>query len=191
MRVRHDGYINATDITKELDVRLDNLHKTKWFIAIAQDLSVRLNQPINAKPVNYDIWDIDVPTEKPLIDSEYGRNGGVYWHPLLAEEVQRAMRYKAIVKPSREEAEVVARYSGRTEVVTPVGRIDILTPTLIIEVKRIKQWKSALGQVLAYHHFYPNHQPHLILFGKVKPLMKRTINAIANDCGVTIEFVGG
>ena len=181
-------YVNATEIAKSYGKPVYEIQRSKWFIQMAQNLSVKLGLPIE-RPVNH--YDVMQPMKQPLIERSRGTGGGTYWHPLLAEEVQRAMRYKAIVKPSQDEAEVVARYSGRKEVITPVGRIDILTPTLIIEVKAIKHWKGALGQVLAYRHFYPNHQPHLILFGKVKPLMKRTINAIANDCGVTIEFVGG
>ena len=54
---------------------------------------------------------------------------------------------------------------GKTEVVTPSGRIDLLTETQIIEVKRITDWKSALGQILAYSSFYPSHQKRLHLFG--------------------------
>lgn len=115
------GYINATEIAKSYGKLVKNIEKAQWFMAIAQNLSVKLGLPIE-RPTNH--YDIMQPMEEPLIERSRG-NGGVYWHPLLAEEVQRAMRYKAIVKPSREEAEVVARYSGRTEVVTPVGRIDI------------------------------------------------------------------
>ena len=51
------------------------------------------------------------------------------------------------------------------EVKTPVGNIDILTPTKLIEIKQSKQWKHALGQLLSYSEFYPSHQKYLYLFG--------------------------
>lgn len=57
---------------------------------------------------------------------------------------------------------------GQVEVPTESGRIDVLTSTEIIEIKRIDQWKSALGQVLAYGIFYPSHQKRLHLFGSYK-----------------------
>ena len=44
---------------------------------------------------------------------------------------------------------------GLTEVKIAVGRIDLLTNTEVIEVKQVNDWKSALGQVLAYAAFYP------------------------------------
>jgi hypothetical protein len=39
---------------------------------------------------------------------------------------------------------------GEIEVETSVGRIDLLTRTHIVEVKRAKHWKQAMGQVLCY-----------------------------------------
>ena len=55
--------------------------------------------------------------------------------------------------------------NGKTEVKVPTGRIDILTNNQIIEVKHIKKWKAALGQIIAYSSFYPNHQKRIHLFG--------------------------
>ena len=54
---------------------------------------------------------------------------------------------------------------GKTEVTTPNGRIDILTATEIIEVKRIKKWKDAMGQVMAYGIHYPDHRKRVHLYG--------------------------
>lgn len=55
---------------------------------------------------------------------------------------------------------------GATEVPTVAGRIDILTSSEIIEVKEVRQWKSALGQVLVYGEYYPCHKKRIHLFGK-------------------------
>lgn len=54
---------------------------------------------------------------------------------------------------------------GKTEVATPIGRIDLLTDTELVEVKRAEDWKAAMGQVLAYGAFCPNHVKRLHLFG--------------------------
>lgn len=55
---------------------------------------------------------------------------------------------------------------GDMEVVTPVGNIDILTDTELIEVKEAKAWKNAIGQLITYGYYYQNHQKRLHLFGK-------------------------
>lgn len=57
-----------------------------------------------------------------------------------------------------------SQIGGVVEVTTPVGRIDLLTPTEIIEVKSFKDWKGALGQVLVYSGFYPQHKKRIHMF---------------------------
>jgi len=63
---------------------------------------------------------------------------------------------------------------GLKEVSTPAGRIDLLTDTEIIEIKRVSDWKAALGQILVYSAYYPEHQKRLHLFGNSKELEKLT-----------------
>lgn len=57
---------------------------------------------------------------------------------------------------------------GKREVVTLAGNIDVLTPTEVIEVKPVKEWKAALGQVLVYGSYYPSHQKRIHLFGETQ-----------------------
>ncbi|MBE9018895.1 hypothetical protein C7Y66_11005 [Chroococcidiopsis sp. CCALA 051] len=64
-----------------------------------------------------------------------------------------------------------AELGGLVEVITPAGRIDLLTDTEIIEVKAVKDWKAALGQILVYSGFYPQHQKRLHLFGTASALL--------------------
>ena len=54
--------------------------------------------------------------------------------------------------------------SAETEVSTKVGRIDLLSNTEIIEIKHGSKWKHAIGQVLSYGHYYPEHQKVIHLF---------------------------
>ena len=54
----------------------------------------------------------------------------------------------------------------KTEVPTLAGRIDILTDTQLIEVKEWKRWKEAIGQVLCYGAYYPNHEKRIHFFGE-------------------------
>lgn len=55
-------------------------------------------------------------------------------------------------------------FDARREVKTPVGFIDLLTDTKLIEVKRLTDWKHAVGQLLCYSRFYPDHELWLYLF---------------------------
>ena len=56
---------------------------------------------------------------------------------------------------------------GQKEVITLAGNIDLLTTTEIIEIKKICNWKHALGQILVYSAYYPSHQKRIHLFGEV------------------------
>lgn len=60
--------------------------------------------------------------------------------------------------------DIASVVGGEIEVETPVGFIDVLSSTEVIEVKYYKQWKHGLGQVLAYHSYYPRLDMRLHLF---------------------------
>ena len=53
--------------------------------------------------------------------------------------------------------------------VTPVGIIDILTEDKMIEIKAWSGWKTALGQMLAYGRFYPEHEKIVYFYGSKIP----------------------
>lgn len=59
--------------------------------------------------------------------------------------------------------------NGQLEVYTEVGKIDILTPTEIIEIKEIKNWKEGVGQLMSYKScptfVSSNHKKLLVVFG--------------------------
>lgn len=71
------------------------------------------------------------------------------------------------------------RYGGIREVQTPVGRIDLLLTLpsgimqitscqALLEAKYADEWKSALGQALAYGHYYPKYKLGLALIGDIR-----------------------
>lgn len=85
---------------------------------------------------------------------------------------------------------LLAELGGLKEVTTPAGRIDLLTETEVIEVKWLSDWKSALGQVMAYSGFYPKHQKRIHLFSD-KPISVDSIPHILETCvtlGVLVSF---
>lgn len=53
---------------------------------------------------------------------------------------------------------------GKTEVPVKVGRIDVLTENLLIEVKNANNWMHGIGQLVTYGYYYPDHVKVLVLF---------------------------
>lgn len=66
--------------------------------------------------------------------------------------------------------------SGKIEVKTPVGKIDLLTNDTVIEIKTYRNWKCALGQLIACGTFYPKRTKQMCLFdvgdNKIKYIKK-------------------
>ena len=56
------------------------------------------------------------------------------------------------------------RFGCKREVRCPSGRVDLLSKDMLIEVKSARQWKSAVGQVLAYSTHFPSRQNIIYLF---------------------------
>lgn len=81
-----------------------------------------------------------------------------------------------------------SQLGGLTEVATPSGRIDLLTETEVIEVKHLSEWKSAMGQVLAYSGFYSEHHKRIHLFGKNDEAVIATAMAICFELDITVTF---
>ncbi|NJL55469.1 hypothetical protein HC928_09970 [bacterium] len=81
------------------------------------------------------------------------------------------------------------RLRGRTEIKAPDGgRIDILTSSEIIEVKQVKSWRGALGQIIAYGYFYPRHQKRIHLFGDMTGIDRRAVENICKEQGVAVSW---
>ena len=80
------------------------------------------------------------------------------------------------------------KLKGRTEVSTPVGRIDILTKTEVIEVKEVSDWKAAIGQVKAYGRYYPKHRQRIHLFGQITQSKLNNIQDICKTEAVIVSY---
>lgn len=99
-----------------------------------------------------------------------------------------------MAKTKRKESEEIVRNSlnlslqGQIEVATPVGYIDILTENLVIEVKRWRDWKAGLGQVIAYGFFYPQRERRLHLFGNPPKEKRWDIERICLASHVSVSY---
>jgi hypothetical protein len=86
-----------------------------------------------------------------------------------------------------------SQVGGVPEVTTPAGRIDLLTETEIIEIKRVSDWKAGLGQLLVYSGFFPEHRKRLHLFGSTqdeKQILTISTSCLTFNVLVTFELVG-
>ncbi len=71
---------------------------------------------------------------------------------------------------------------------TPVGSIDCITESEIVEIKNIRSWKSGLGQLLAYAYFYPNHEKVLMVFGKKSNKYIDNVKSVCEKYGVELRI---
>jgi len=79
-----------------------------------------------------------------------------------------------------------ASIGGIIEVKTVAGNIDLLTSDQIIEVKDVKAWKSALGQIIVYGKYYPSHQKRIHLFGETQTSYLELIRSHCSPLNVIV-----
>jgi hypothetical protein len=107
--------------------------------------------PLNPKPVNVFV----LPEFEKLLDS--------------FSNAKQPKRKNAIKKAEQKIQDKLHKIiGGQVEVPCLAGAIDLVTATEIIEIKCVKNWKHAIGQVLVYGHYYPSHQKKIHLFGETQ-----------------------
>jgi hypothetical protein len=77
---------------------------------------------------------------------------------------------------------------GAVEVLTAVGRIDLLTDTEVIEIKNINDSKQALDKLLAYSSFFSQHSKRIHLFGRLDIAKLAQATAMYKDFDITVTF---
>lgn len=83
---------------------------------------------------------------------------------------------------------LASELNGKREAVTLAGNIDVLTATEVIEVKVVKAWKCALGQVLVYGSYYPSHKKRIHLFGETQELFLKMIKSHCSRFKVIVTW---
>lgn len=171
-----DGYVDATAMCKSVGKRFDNYKKHEGYKPFIKALSNSL-----------------CLTEAQLVVSKRGKTGSIWVHPRVAEHLSAWLLKPRKDKDATEEGvkfRLAKKLKGRTEVITPVGEIDILTSAELIEVKAIRDWKAALGQVLIYGDYYPSHQMRLHLFGQCHESYLDLVRYHCEKRGVTVTWEG-
>ncbi len=78
--------------------------------------------------------------------------------------------------------------NAESEIKTPVGYIDLETSDEIIEIKEIKNWKHAVGQILCYG-MYINKQKCIYLFGDETDDTESIIMETCSKLDIAVVFI--
>ena len=122
-----------------------------------------------------------------------GKNGGTfavdelafkYWEYLNSRHRVR-LTEKSVQKRLAKTLGLVQR-----EVPTLAGNVDILTERELIEVKSVRSWKCAVGQVLIYGQSYPNHQKRIHLFGEASRDFLSMIRSYCAPLDIDVTWEG-
>lgn len=130
-------------------------------------------------------------------DTQNKRNCFYYAHPEIGKDFEKWCKN---FTNEREEEKIQERLKeklggfDKSYRVTNVGTIDVLTNTLLIEVKFFKEWKEGIGQLILYGLEYPNHQKILHLYGQFRKKTRidgstkvLTPELIKNECELLKE----
>lgn len=105
---------------------------------------------------------------------------------VYTEELTSKSDYEAKVRDNL--ARSLWNESPQIEVVTPAGRVDIVTDRQLIEVKLSRYWKNALGQVMVYGFYYPGHIRRIHLFGKTEKMSPGVIEHHCKELNVVLTW---
>jgi len=161
-RQKTTNYIN---VSKIIDLCNKNNSKNKYFSAFLQRKKTKrlmleleantLEERKKLRRFNEHILPLIVKEDKKI-----------YVQPSLVPSLWEWLNNAE--SPNQLEAQITHQYhkelGGKREVSCRGGLIDLLTSKEIIEVKHIKKWKQAMGQLLVYSEDFPKKQKKLILF---------------------------
>ncbi|MBW4637633.1 MAG: hypothetical protein KME05_05245 [Gloeocapsa sp. UFS-A4-WI-NPMV-4B04] len=80
------------------------------------------------------------------------------------------------------------KLGGKKEAKTPLGKVDLLTDTHLIAVKRFSAWRTAVGEVIVFGEYFPKHQKLIYLFEREKPKKLNVITEACSKHGIEVEF---
>jgi len=183
---REDGYINATKLCQDggkLFTNWKSLESTKRNVnTLSEELNIPIDKLVQIKKGNTTKFKQGTWIHPRLgtvlaqwISPTFGLKVSKWVEQWRQTKAENEGEYKDSISTITPECDKVYRervirdklallYNGEVEVETKFGKIDVLTPTMIIEVKTARSWKHALGQILAYSEEYKSHKKVICLF---------------------------
>jgi hypothetical protein len=122
-----------------------------------------------------------------------GKNGGTFAVDELAFKYWEYLNIRHRVPLTEQSVQKrLAKTLGKVqrEVPTLAGNIDLLTNRELIEVKSVKSWKCAVGQVIIYGQSYPTHQKRIHLFGEASRDFLSMIRSYCAPLDIDVTWEG-
>jgi len=83
-------------------------------------------------------------------------------------------------------------YKAEIHVGYKLGRIDLISKSTIVEIKKFLEWKHGLGQLLAYAHKHSDKRKILILYkAKINKKQLKEACTVCNSYNVHVETIEG
>jgi hypothetical protein len=79
------------------------------------------------------------------------------------------------------------REGGESEVIVPIGRVDLVTDAHVIEIKHISKWMDSL-KVLLYAAYFPDKKPRVHLFGVCTQEVKDMVDKQLGSLGIIVTW---
>lgn len=199
---REDGFLDATAMAKARGKTLENWWRTQETLSSFNELTkqecakkgtvfrcVEINSSVIAR-LTASVYEKRFPELVQVKRGSPEFGGGTWLHPELSLGLMQWLDLKMTKKDEEKlvQRKLAAKLNAKTEIPTLVGCIDILTDAEIIEVKAVKNWKSAIGQILCYGKYYPSHSKRIHLFGECETCYLLLIESHCDDYQITLTW---
>ena len=109
---------------------------------------------------------------------------------ILANYLKPKLSYETEICKQWAEMKRAEGYKVLLEITCPVGRTDVILTRgyekTVVEAKKAKRWKHALGQVLCYSYYYTGYKLALLLIGRLTEKQERICEAICKQFDVDV-----
>ena len=201
--IKQDGYINLTALCKSGKKEFSHWKENKKTKIFLQYLSSKLDKPIDKLLIyqggaigERSTWGhpLIATNISSWISSEFAVDVSFWieeWRMINNNDEIYKTKINNLTPDSNNTVEKEIKFrlqkelGGLIEVETIDGFIDLLTDTEIIEIKTGENWKHALGQILVYSTYYPDHTKRIHLFD-IKP--DENIESMCNKFNVSISY---
>lgn len=107
---------------------------------------------------------------------------------IFEREYNKIRKEQGILKESYFRDRLANKLDGKTEVQIDVGYIDVVTDEEIIEVKRKRRWKQAIGQIQVYGLYIHNKNKRIHLIDDLSDYNDWVIEFSCNELGIKVTF---
>lgn len=208
-----DGYINATALGKSGGKKVFDYIRGSVTKVFLDKLSTKLQIPVSGLVLSSRVRGHNGTWVHPQVATHFATWVSADFAACVSGWIEQAKAALPVVKADYEaqleclEADygieqvelrvrdaLALRLGGEVEVECNHGRIDVVTPIEVIEVKHAPKYLHALGQVLGYSDAFPDRVRRIHLFGTASEvtdeLLRKVTSLVAKfDIVMTHEII--